>query len=324
MGESVDQASMNEATFWEVVADTIGESPAIIQGERVVTWREFEERAARLAGALASFGVGPNGRVAIDLYNGIEYLETVFAAFKLRAVPINVNYRYRERELAYILEDSSSTVLVFHGSLAQRVLNVTSSLGRPLTLVEVPAGEPLAPGAFDYETLLARHDPCARIERDAEDEFILYTGGTTGMPRGVVWSHGGLYGMQRGQYLSRGMEPPESLPALAGAVRQVAADGRAPTNLIASPLMHGTALFTSMGTFTIGGRVVLCESRSLDAGEMCRLIERHRIRNLTIVGDVFAKPLLEALDRAEAEGRPYDLSSLEHVHSVGVTFSAPM
>jgi fatty-acyl-CoA synthase len=204
------------------------------------------------------------------------------------------------------------------------VAEVAANLGRPLGLIEIPAGEPLIDGAIEYEALVATHQPAPRIERSSDDEFILYTGGTTGLPRGVVWSHASLFGMQRGQYAPQGEKVPETLEELGEIAARLSSSDNPPATLTVSPLMHGTAVFTSMGTFTIGGRVVLCESRSLDADEICSLVSRYGIRTLAIVGDVFGRPILEALDRAAAKGAPYDLSSLVRIHSVGVTWSAPV
>jgi 3-oxocholest-4-en-26-oate---CoA ligase len=320
----IDETTTNEATIWEAVADAVGDAPAVIQGDRVLSWTAFEDRASRLASALAELGVGPGGRVAIDLYNCPEYLEVIFATFKLRAVPINVNYRYRERELTYIVENSHSSVVVFHGSLGARVAATAEGLGRPIGLIEIPAGEELIAGALEYEALVAAHAPAPRIERSSDDEFILYTGGTTGLPRGVVWSHASLFGMQRGQFAAQGLPVPETLEELGEVAAGLAHSEHPPATLTVSPLMHGTAVFTSMGTFVLGGRVVLCQSRSLDADEICTLVGRYGIRTLAIVGDVFGRPILEALDAAEATGEPYDLSSLTRIHSVGVTWSAPV
>jgi len=320
----LDETTINEATIWETVADAAGDAPAIIWGSRRLSWRDFEDRAARMAAVLSDMGVGPGGRVAIDLYNCPEYLEVIFAAFKLRAVPINVNYRYRPRELTYIVENSQSAVLVFHGSLGPRVAEVARDLGRPLGLIEIPAGEPVIDGAVEYETALAAHDPAPRIERNSDDEFILYTGGTTGLPRGVVWSHASLFGMQRAQFAAHGEKIPQTLEELGEIAARLSHSERPPATLTVSPLMHGTAVFTSMGAFTLGGQVVLCESRSLDPDEICSLVGRYGIRTLAIVGDVFGRPILEALDRAEANGTPYDLSTLTRIHSVGVTWSAPI
>lgn len=317
----MDGAATNLATIWEAIAGEAGDAPAVIQGDRVRTWEHFEARAAGLAGALAEAGAGPGDKVAICCYNSIEYLEAVFAAFKLRAAPVNVNYRYREAEIAYLLEDSGARAVVFHAVLADRVVPA-SDLGRPIALVAVAGDGEAVEGAHRYEELIAASAPSPALARGGDDELIVYTGGTTGRPRGVIWSHAALFGMLRAQLAALGPQPPDTVGDLARLAGGLARGPRAATTLAASPLIHGTGLFTSLGTLGLGGRVVLCTSRSLDADEVCRLIGRHRVTTLSMVGDVFGKPILAALDRAQAEGRPYDLSSLERISSVGVTWSA--
>lgn len=313
----------NIATLLEHVADAVPDAPAMVQGDRRRSWAEFEERSARLAAAFAAKGVGPGSRVAVDLYNCIEYLEVVFAALKLRALPINVNYRYREGELTYLLDDCEAEVVVFHGSLADRLVAVAAGLKRRVALVEVPAGAPLVAEAEEYEALLAAHAPAARVERGPEDQLVLYTGGTTGYPKGVVWAHGDVLGppISVNAWMAVGMEIPSSAAAVAEVARGLVAAGHEPRSLPAAPLMHTTALFKSLGTLLLGGCVVFCTSRSLDPDEICRLVEEHQVADLSIVGDAFARPILAALERAEAAGRPYDLSSLRRIASAGVVWS---
>ncbi len=316
------EPDLNLATLWEAVADTVPDALAVVQGGVRRTWRDLDRRASRLAGALQAAGVSAGSRVAIDCYNCPEYLETVFAAFKLRAAPVNLNYRYRSKELVPLLEDAGVSALVYHGALADRVREAADGLGRDLFLIEVTDGDaaPL-PGASAFEAVIGAAPPASRQARSGDDEFLLYTGGTTGLPRGVRWRHRAVFGMQQLQIGQRGLDVPTDAAELAAAVAQLHARDDAPTALVVSPLMHGTAIFNSMGAFGLGGTVVLCTSRSLDPDEICRLIATYRIRQLSIVGDAFAKPILAALDDAEAAGTPYDLSSLERVTSVGVTWS---
>jgi acyl-CoA synthetase (AMP-forming)/AMP-acid ligase II len=313
----------NIATVLERIADALGDAPAMVQGDRRRSWREFDERAGRLASALQAQGVRRGSRVAIDLYNCIEYLEVVFAAFKLRAVPINVNYRYREGELIYLLDDADAEVVVFHGSLADRLVAVAPRCKRPPFLIEVPAGAPLVPEAVEYEALLTAFEPVPRIERSPDDELILYTGGTTGNPKGVVWRHGDVLGppIAVNAWLAFDLEIPDSAEEAASVAARLQALGKAPRSLPAAPLMHTTALFKSIGTLLLGGCVVFSTSRSLDADEICRLISEHGVADLSIVGDAFARPILAALERAEAEGHPYDFSSLRRIASAGVAWS---
>ena len=316
---------MNEniATVWELVADAVPGATAMIQGARRLTWAELDERAARLAAALAAGGVGPGSRVAVDLYNCIEYLEVVYAALKLRAVPINVNYRYQEGELVYLLDDADAEVVVFHGSLAPRVLAAAPRCKRRPRLVEVPAGAAVVVGAEEYEALVAGHAPAPRLERSGDDELILYTGGTTGYPKGVVWRHEDVLGppIAVNGWLAFDLAIPPSAAAAAALAAGAVAAGREPRSLPAAPLMHTTALFKSLATLLLGGCVVFAGSRSLDADELCRLIEAERVVDLSIVGDAFARPLLAALEAAAAAGHPYDCSSVRRVGSAGVRWS---
>lgn len=313
----------NIATVWEHVADAVPEATAMVQGSRRLSWAELDERAARLAAGLAARGVGRNSRVAVDLYNCIEYLEVVCAALKLRAVPINVNYRYQPGELVYLLDDAEADVVVFHGSLAERVLAAAPGLRRAPRLIEVPAGAPMVEEAEEYEALLAAHEPADRIARSGDDRLILYTGGTTGSPKGVVWRHEDVLGppVAVNGWLAFDLAIPDSAEAAASLAAKVVADGREPRSLPAAPLMHTTALFKSLATLLLGGCVVFASSRSLDAEELCRLIGEEGVVDLSIVGDAFARPILAALERAEAAGHPYDLSSLRRIGSAGVAWS---
>lgn len=311
------------ATVWEQVADAVPTATAMVQGSRRLSWAQLDERASRLASALSAGGVGPGSRVAVDLYNCIEYLEVVYAALKLRAVPINVNYRYQPGELVYLLDDAEAEVVVFHGSLADRLLAAAPRLRRPVRLIEVPAGAPVIAGAEEYEALLAAHDPAPRIPRSGDDRLILYTGGTTGSPKGVVWRHEDVLGppIAVNGWLAFDLAIPGSAPAAAALAARVVAEGRAPRSLPAAPLMHTTALFKSLATLLLGGCVLFASSRSLDADELCRLIGEEGVVDLSIVGDAFARPILAALERAEAAGSPYDLSSLRRIGSAGVVWS---
>jgi acyl-CoA synthetase (AMP-forming)/AMP-acid ligase II len=302
----------NFATVWEAIADAVGERTAVVQGARRRTWAEFESRSARLAAGLAELGLSRGSLVGIDLWNSVESLETMFAAFKLRAVPFNVNYRYREAELVHLLEDSKAQALVFDASLSQRVGEAARQVERPVSLIAV--GEGGLEEAERYEDLIEGHSPAKRVPRSGDDELIVYTGGTTGQPKGVVWAHEAL--MRPGR---RGEEE-----TVADRVSSIQASGEGPTALVVPPLMHIAGLLAAFGTLSAGGRVVLTTSRSFDADEILGLIGEHRVRSFTMIGDAFARPILSALERAEAEGRPYDLSSLETVGNTGVIWSAPL
>jgi fatty-acyl-CoA synthase len=322
-----EERDVNLASLWEAVADRLPEKLALIHGEQLVTFRAFEARAARLAGALAARGIGRGAKVAMYVYNCNEYLETAFAAMKLRAAPVNVNYRYLEEELRYLIDNSDAEALVYHGALAERVARVRERLPRLRLLVQVATAAEdrvaLLDGAVGYEDLLAAHDPAPRLERSADDLLFLYTGGTTGLPKGVMWPHRALFAQFSAGYMPLGEPAPATVPAAVEAAVKLDAMGAVGPSLAAAPLMHGMAWFTSMSTLMTGGAVVSLTGRSFDAHEFWRAVQRHRVRMATIVGDAFARPLVQALVEAEEKGEPYDVSSLFAIVSGGVMWTPP-
>jgi acyl-CoA synthetase (AMP-forming)/AMP-acid ligase II len=318
---------VNLADIWEAVADRRGEQPALVHGAQRTPFAAFDDRAARLAAALADHGIGRDAKVAMYLYNANEYLETTFAALKLRAVPVNVNYRYLEDELFYLLENSDAEALVFHGALAERVRAVRDRLPKLRALVQVTTADedrvPLLDAATPYEDLIASSEPAARIERSPEDVVFLYTGGTTGLPKAVIWPQAALYSQFAASYIPLQGWLPATPAEAADASDRLHALGAAGAALAAAPLMHGMAWFTSMARLMIGGTVVSLTSRTFDPHEFWRAVQEHRVNACTIVGDAFARPLVEALEEAEAAGRPYDLSSLGVIISGGVMWTPP-
>ena len=312
----------NFGTVFETVADTIPDHTALVQGDRRRTWGELDERASRLAAALRDHGLGPDSKVAFYLYNSNEYVEMLLACFKLRAVPANVNYRYTEEELAYLLDNSDAEAIVFHGSLGERVDKVRDpSLGVRLA-VQVDDGAQLVAGAVDYESLLEAHEPMERIERSGDDLLFLYTGGTTGMPKAVMWRQEDLFAaLAPAATAFFGLPIPEDRSGVEAVVRKVHESGLVPVHLPASPLMHGTGQFSTLQVLFLGGTIVTLEGRHFDPHELWQVVQRERVSQIAIVGDAFAKPMLRALDEAEARGDPYDLSSLLLVISSGVMWS---
>ena len=177
---------------WEAIADTIPDQPAVIQGDRVVSWRAFDDRASRIARAFDTAGIGHDAKVGIFLYNSPEYLETQFAAFKQRATPVNVNYRYLDDELWDLLDNAECQAVVFHSSLGDRIERVKDRLPRLELLIEVPDGDGRCEGSVLYDDVLAAYEPAPRHERSDDDIYRLYTGGTTGMQIGVLYGLGCL------------------------------------------------------------------------------------------------------------------------------------
>ncbi|HYK27157.1 MAG TPA: AMP-binding protein [Streptosporangiaceae bacterium] len=314
----------NFATILETVADVRADRIAATHGGRTRTWQQLDERAARLAAFLADAGIGAEDRVAIALYNSLEYLESVFAVLKLRAIPVNVNYRYQAEEMRYLFDDAQVAAVIFDAALRPRVLAAQDLAGTPLTLVQVGADDGPVDGmpVASYETAIAAADPLPRVDRGV-DHWLMYTGGTTGQPKGVLVSHAWLYPVVSANGFRLIGEPvPDSLEELQTATRRLSDQGDAIVCLPAPPLMHATGMYTTFGALLASGRVVFLSNRSYDADELARTIAEQRVDTVSIVGDVFALPLADALDGAAHEGKPYDLSSLRRMLSVGVTWSA--
>lgn len=317
------------ATIWESIADVLPEYTAVVHGDRRFTWAQFDDRAARLAGAYAAAGLGPDSKIGLYLYNGNEYLEAHFGAFKMRGVPINVNYRYIDEELVYLLDNADAEALVFHSSLGDRVERIRGRLPKLKLLIEVDDGMPgqvTSSGATvsRYDDVIADQQPMPRITRDESDIYMLYTGGTTGMPKGVMYDMGSLTrAFASLGFPLLGIAPPVDAAEIAPLIRDVVAAGGRLISLSCAPLMHGTGVWLGAMIPQLGGaEVVTLQSRSLDADEVLRTVQAEEVTNMTIVGDAFAKPIIAALDRATAAGTPYDLSKLKMIISSGVMWTA--
>jgi acyl-CoA synthetase (AMP-forming)/AMP-acid ligase II len=305
----------NLADLWERVVDTVPDREALICGPRRLTFRQADDRINRLAHVLAGHGIGPGDHVALYLYNGTEYLEAMLAAFKLRAVPINVNYRYVEDELRYLLDNADATAVVFHREFAPKLASLRADLPRLTTAVAVDddSGADLTPlDALDYEAVLAGASPARDFpERSPDDLYILYTGGTTGMPKGVMWRHEDIF---FGAFGGGGIGNPISTP------EEIAERAETGTTrcLPACPFMHGTAHWMAFSTLFTGGAVVIDPARHMDPAEIWRLVEREQVNFLVIVGDAMGRPLVEALEQLDGS---VDVSSLALLLSGGAILS---
>ncbi|HVF32219.1 MAG TPA: AMP-binding protein [Acidimicrobiales bacterium] len=309
------------ATLWEHVADAVPDATAVVHGDVRRSYRELEERSARLAGALGTAGLGHGSKVAQYLYNGAEYVESYFAALKVRGVPVNVNYRYLDDELLYLLDDSEAEALVFHSSLADRVGRVAGRAARLRLLLEVDDGGPTGtvPGAVAYEDTLRSAAPASRIERSPDDVLLLYTGGTTGMPKGVMMRNGTVVGGAIGTIASvTGVPAAADVADVPDLVRAFVAEQGQFVTLPACPLMHGTGMAALAPTLGGGGKLVLLAGRGLDVDELWDTVEREGVHSLVIVGDAFARPMLRGL----REGPARELGCVRFVFSAGAMFSA--
>ncbi|MFI5048132.1 MAG: acyl-CoA synthetase [Acidimicrobiia bacterium] len=305
----------NLADLWELVVDALPDHEAMVCGQRRLTYAQADERANRLAHHLAASGIGPGDHVALYLYNGTEYLEGMLAAFKLRAVPINVNYRYVEEELRYLLADADAKAIVFHREFTPTLAAASDELPLLTEFVVVDDMSGVSAddlGAVEYEAALASASPRRDFPpRSADDLYILYTGGTTGMPKGVMWrSEDIFFGAFGGGNLG---DVPITRPEEVVDSFDVHRRG-----LPACPFMHATAHWMAFATLYSGGTVVISPQHHLEPEGLWELIARERVSFLVIVGDAFARPLVEALDRMDP---PPDVSALTVVLSGGAVLS---
>ena len=319
---SATYGNLNIATAWEAISDQIGDLTAIYSGENSESWEEFEKRSASLAKTFSEKGLKRDSKVAFYCYNGPEYLEGQFAAFKIRAIPANVNYRYLDEELAYILNNADAEALLFDSSLTERVDSVRSRCPKLKVFLRVGEG-PSEDWITNYEDAV-NNDPLPRIERSGDDLWFLYTGGTTGSPKAVMWSHAGLMGGMAETFRSLGEKVPENFEEAAEIAKRVTGEGKEIRQLCAAPLMHGTSSLTALGTHMHGGLVATLSSRTFDPKELWEVVEKCKITMLTIVGDAFARPMIDELEDSLKSDTVRDLSSLRLVMSSGVMFSAPL
>ncbi|MCB1644571.1 MAG: acyl-CoA synthetase [Pseudomonadales bacterium] len=316
--------TMHFATVWEHIARAVPDQIAIAHGPVQRTWSDYEDRAARIATALTDAGLGHNSKVAILLHNSNEYLEVQFGTMKMRACPVNVNYRYLASELLYLLDNADAEAVFFQACYADRIHQIRDQLPQVKLLVQIDdgTGEPFA-GVEDYETLIAGNAPMAPVERADDDLYMLYTGGTTGMPKGVMYNNGEMCRFLMAGYGIRGLPVPETPAEVAAAVRQLHEQRLAPRSLVACPLMHGTGMWIGgMTPHNLGGTVCTIPNLKFDPDVLWDTVESVRATDLTIVGDAFARPMLRALENAEMMGRPWDISSLKLIVSSGVMWTA--
>jgi acyl-CoA synthetase (AMP-forming)/AMP-acid ligase II len=306
----------NFGDILDAIAPVIpAEAPAFIHGERTISWGEATKASNNLARGLIARGAAPGDKIAIYMRNRPEYLLALAAGFKARLTHVNVNYRYTPEEVWYIFDNADAQAVVYASEFRDAVAQIRPRLPNVQSWIEVSSDGKVAPFAEPFERLAANgNGGPLDIQRSGDDQFFIYTGGTTGMPKGVIWTHNDLREITLAA--ARRMGPvPETLDELAAHHAKI---GPGMRTLPAPPLMHGTGLLTAMGAMLGGGSVVTLEGETFDAEELLRAIDRHRPQSMAIVGDSFARPLLNAL---EADPGKYDVSSLAMIVSSGVMWS---
>ena len=309
----------------EAVAAAIPDRPLIVQGERRHTYRQVMDRSNRLASYLHSQGLGVHterdglaghevGQDLLGIYahNGPEYVESMLGSFRARVAPFNVNYRYVKNELQYLLGDSGATALLYHAAFAPRLAEVLPDLPNLKVLIQIAddSGNELLDGAVDYESIVGSGDATPPpVEPSPDDLYVLYTGGTTGMPKGVLWRQHDIFMTSFG---GRNMATGELITSLDDIAARVA-EGPGTKILTLPPLMHGAAQWAAMTAMTTGQTLVfMADPGHLDADEVVRTIEREKVLVVQVVGDAVARPLADAIERSDA-----DLSSFAVVANGG-------
>ncbi|MET7581741.1 acyl-CoA synthetase [Streptomyces microflavus] len=311
----------NLADLFESVVDVVPDREALLYvdhpgtgAERRLTYAQLDAAANRIAHHFADAGLRPGEHLGLHLYNGIEYLQTVLGALKARLVPVNVNYRYVEEELVYLYRDADLAALVFDGEFDERV--AAASAQAPALRHVVRVGSAAAPAALEavpFTEAEASGSPLRGFaSRSADDQFIIYTGGTTGMPKGVMWRQEDLFfsGLGGGAPTGDPVRSPQEL------AERVAAGGGGITFFPTPPLMHGTSTLTAFIGFNFGQRVVI--HRKFVPVEVLRTIEKEKVTSVSLVGDAMLRPLIDALD---GPLRGTDCSSLFSVSSSGAIMS---
>jgi fatty-acyl-CoA synthase len=310
---------LNLAALHRSIAAVVPDRECIVWRDRRLTWTEVSDRSLRFAGHLQSRGLGrhralegcepwesPHDHVALYLHNGNEYLESLIGAASARCAGVNINYRYVAEELRYVLSDSAARAVVYHGAFAATLAEVLPSLPHLEVLVQVDdgSGAPLLPGAVEYEAALAAARPAEATDLSPDDLYILYTGGTTGMPKGVLW--------RQTDFLTACLGIRSSTAQMVERARSGSLRA-----LPAPPFMHGAAHWNALSAWLAGGTVVIQDDPvRLDPDDVLDTISREHVTSLLIVGDAFARPLVDALREGD-----HDVSSLRFLLTGGAVLS---
>tara|TARA_Y100001936_G_scaffold248132_1_gene295353 strand:+ start:30 stop:1649 length:1620 start_codon:yes stop_codon:yes gene_type:complete len=316
--------NLDFASVWEMVADLVPENDALICGEDIVSWKDYDLKSSKVASALVEAGLGPNSKAGLYLNNSNEYLIGQNAIFKIGGVPINVNYRYVEEELIYLLDNSDAEAVFYHACYSSRINEIAKSLPNIKAWIEVSDGSKSKFNqGMQFEEILQNYSPMERITRDPETIYMLYTGGTTGMPKGVMYKQGEFLAFLFRTLKAMGYDVPEDLNNLEESIKTSKTNDQFIKSLVGCPLMHGTGMW--LGAFLpllLGGTVITTSNLGFDSDQLWKQVEDKRATNIVIVGDAFAKPMLDSLDVAKEKNEPYDISSVKVIISSGVMWSS--
>ena len=316
--------NLNFASVWEMIADLVPDNDALICGEDVVSWKSYDSRSSKVASALINAGLGANAKAGLYLNNSNEYLIGQNAIFKIGGVPINVNYRYVEEELIYLLDNSDAEAVFYHACYSSRIKQIAKSLPNIKAWIEIADGNKSHfSDCIRYEEILNDYPPMERIERDPETIYMLYTGGTTGMPKGVMYKQGEFLTFLLRTLKAMGYDVPEDLSDLEASILASKTNDEFIKSLVGCPLMHGTGMW--LGAFLpllLGGTVITTSNLGFDPDKLWAQVQDKKATNIVIVGDAFAKPMLDSLDRAKNSNNPYDIGSVKVIISSGVMWSA--
>ena len=315
--------NLDFASVWEMISDIIPDNQALICEDEVILWKDYDLQSSKIATALSNAGLSANSKAGLYLNNSNEYLIGQNAIFKIGGVPINVNYRYVAEELIYLLDNSDSEAVFYHACYSSRIKEIADSLPNIKVWIEVADGsESHYKDSLKFEELLESCDPMERIHRDPNTIYMLYTGGTTGMPKGVMYKQGEFLVYLFRTLKAMGYDVPEDINDLEQQIYNFKEENSFIKSLVGCPLMHGTGMW--LGAFLpllLGGTAITSKNLGFDADQIWKQVEDTQTTNIVIVGDAFARPMLDALDRAVESGKPYDLSSVNVIISSGVMWS---
>ena len=309
----------NAADIFEGVVDRVPDREAIVHGSTRLTYKELDARSNKAANALKKLGIKKGSHIGIYAFNCVEWLEIMLGAYKLCAIPININYRYVEEELKYLIDNADMEAIFYHKQFSKKLENIKSHLPllKDFICIEDDSGEDdVIDKSFNFEDLIANEDESRLdVDRSGDDKYILYTGGTTGMPKGVVWRMedvlmtlgGGIDAVTGEKYPT-----PEAFADKCLQDQTIA--------LALAPFMHGGAQWQSFNSFFSGWKLIINDQVSFDADYVWEVVAKEKVMNLTIMGDAMGRPLCDALPRAIEKG--LDLSSLFVLSSTASVFSA--